>query len=145
VASRQEAVKELRPSVNLREDLALMGDEVRAALDDRRLGVWGTEPAVTFFPGAGWIALILAIAAVTTAVTTLLELTTLRPFLFVVLGELAFGMATRVATRRVVHDVENPRTVRLITASGARVRWAVFVANVEGFPERLADGWNAIC
>jgi len=143
VAARQEAVKELRPRVDLREDLALMGDEVRAALDDRRLGVWGTEPAVTFFTGAGWIALALAIAAVTTAVTTLLELTTLRPFLFVILAELAFGMATRVATRRVVHDVENPANeLRLIALHLERLEREQFSSQMlKGFHERLmVDG-----
>jgi hypothetical protein len=115
VAARQEAVKELQPNVDLREDLAFMGEEVRAALDDRRLGVWGTEPPVIFFPGARWIALALAAAAAVTAITTLLELTTLSPLLFVVLAEILFGMATRNTTRRVVHDVGNPANeLRLI-------------------------------
>ena len=115
LTARQEAVKELRPRVDLREELALMGDEIRAALDDRKLGAWGTEPAVTFFPGANWMAFALAAAAVAAAVTTLLDWTTLRPFLYVVLAELMFGMATRNATRRVVHDVENPaKELRLI-------------------------------
>jgi len=143
VAARQEAVKELRPNVDLREDLALMGDEVRAALDDRRLGGWGTEPAVTFFPGAGWIALILAIAAVTTVVTTLLDWTTLRPFLFVVLAELAFGMTTRNATRRVVHDVENPANeLRLIALHLERLEREQFSSQMlKGLHERLmVDG-----
>ena len=143
VAARQEAVQELRPSVNLREELALMGDEVRAALDDRRLGVWGTEPAVMFFPGAGLIAFILAIAAVTTAVTTLLELTTLRPFLFVVLAELGFGMATRNATRRVVHDVENPaKELRLIALHLERLEHEQFSSQrLKGLHESLmVDG-----
>ena len=79
VAARQESVKELRPGVDLREEIALMGDDVRAALDDRRLGAWGTEPPVVFFPGARWIALVLAIAAVVTAVTVLLDVTSLGP------------------------------------------------------------------
>jgi len=143
VAARQEAAKELRPRVSLREDLALMGDEVRAALDDRRLGVWGTEPAVKFFPGAGWIALLLAIAAVTTAVTTLLDRTTLRPFLYVILAELAFGMATRVATRRVVHDVENPANeLRLIALHLERLEREKFSSPMlKGLHERLmVDG-----
>jgi hypothetical protein len=143
VAARQEAVKELRPRVDLREDLALMGDEVRAALDDRRLGVWGTEPIVRFFAGAGWIALLLAIAAVTTAVTTLLDLTTLRPFLYVILAELAFGMATRNATRRVVHDVENPANeLRLIALQLERLEREQFSSQMlKGFHERLmVDG-----
>ena len=100
VAERQESVKELRPGVDLREEIALMGDDLRAALDDRRLGAWGTEPAVVFFPGARWIALVLAIAAVVSAITVLLEWTSLVPFLFVVLAELLFMMATHNATGR---------------------------------------------
>jgi hypothetical protein len=115
VAARQEAVKELRPGVDLREEIALMGDDLRAAVDDRKLGAWGTEPRVVFFPGARWIALVLAIAAVVTASTTMLEWTGLRPFLFVVLAELMFMMATHNATNRVVEDVDNPaKELRLI-------------------------------
>jgi hypothetical protein len=115
VAERQESVKELRPGVGLREEIALMGDEIRAALDDRKLGAWGTEPPVVFFAGARWVALFLAMAAVVSAVTTLLDVTSLRPFLFVVLGELMFTMATHQATGRVVQDVTNPANeLRLI-------------------------------
>jgi hypothetical protein len=75
VAGRQESVKELRPNVDLREEIALMGDDLRAALDDRKLGTWGTEPPVVFFPGARWLAFALTIAFVTTAVTASLDLT----------------------------------------------------------------------
>jgi hypothetical protein len=115
VAARQESVKELRPGVDLREEIALMGDDLRAALDDRKLGVWGTDPPVVFFAGARWVALFLALAAVVSAVTTLLDVTSLRPFLFVVLGELMFMMATHQATGRVAHDVANPANeLRLI-------------------------------
>jgi MutS domain V/MutS domain III len=115
VAARQDAVQELRPGVDLREDLALMGEDLRAALDDRKLGAWGTEPPVVFFPGARWVALFLAIAAVATAVTTLLEWTSLRPFLFVILAEITFTMATNKATGRVVQGVDKPANeLRLI-------------------------------
>ena len=115
VAARQESVQELRPGVDLREEIALMGDDLRAALDDRKLGAWGTEPPVVFFPGARWIALVLAIAAVVSAVTTLLELTSLRPFLFVVLAELMFMMATNKATGQVAQGVGTPANeLRLI-------------------------------
>ena len=115
VAERQESVKELRPAVDLREEIALMGDDLRAALDDRRLGAWGTEPAVVFFPGARWVALILGIGAVASAITVLLEWTSLVPFLFVVLAELVFMMATHKATGRVVESVGTPaHELRLI-------------------------------
>ena len=115
VAARQESVKELRSKVDLREEIALMGEDLRAAVDDRKLGEWGNAPLVTFFPGARWVALALAIAAVATATTTLLDWTTLRPFLFVVLGEIIVTMATNSATARVVRDVANPaQELRLI-------------------------------
>jgi len=115
VAARQESVKELRPGVDLREEIALMGDDLRAALDDRRLGAWGTEPAVIFFPGARWVALALSIAAVVTAITVMLEWTSLVPFLFVVLGELIFMMATNRATNQVAGSVGTPaHELRLI-------------------------------
>ena len=115
VVARQASVKELRPGVDLREEIALMGEDLRAALDDRKLGTWGTEPPVVFFPGARWIALLLAVAAVVSAVTTLLDVTSLRPFLFVVLAELMFMMATHKATGQVVHDAGTPANeLRLI-------------------------------
>ncbi len=115
VTARQESVKELRSQVDLREEIALMGDELRAAVDDAKLGEWGIAPPVTFFPGARWLSLALAIAAIVTAATTLLDWTTLRPFLFVVLGEIVVTMATHNATGRVVHDVVHPaHELRLI-------------------------------
>jgi MutS domain V len=115
VVARQESVKELRPRVDLREEIALMGEDLRAAVDDRKLGEWGSGAPVNFFPGARWLALALAIAAVATATTTLLDWTTLRPFLFVVLGEIVVTMATHNATGRVMHDIVNPaHELRLI-------------------------------
>jgi hypothetical protein len=146
VAARQESVKELRPGVDLREEIALMGDDLRAALDDRRLGAWGTEPAVSFFPGARWVALVLSIAAVTSAVTTLLDVTSLVPFLFVVLAELMFMMATHKATGQVVHDVATPaHELRLIALLLERLEREPFTSPaLAGMRARLlADGTPA--
>lgn len=115
VAARQESVKELRPDVGLREEIALMGEDLCAAVDDRKLGTWGTEPPVLFFRGARWVALLLALAFVATAVTTSFDLTSIRPLLVVVLAELMFMMATNKATEQVAHDVELPANeLRLI-------------------------------
>jgi hypothetical protein len=146
VAERQESVKELRPKVDLREEIALMGDDLRAALDDRRLGAWGTEPAVVFFPGARWIALVLAIAAVASAMTTLLDVTSLVPFLFVVLAELIFMMATHKAADQVVESVGTPaHELRLIALLLERLEREPFsspgLAGLRG--QLLVDGTPA--
>lgn len=147
VAARQESIQELRPGVDLREEIALMGDDLRAALDDRKLGSWGTEPPVVFFPGARWAALALAIAAATTAATTLLDWTTLRPFLFVVLAELIFMMATHKATGQVAANVGTPaHELRLIALLLERLERKPFISpGLAGLRGRLlvADGTPA--
>lgn len=46
VAARQEAVKELRPRLDLREDLELLGADVREGIDPAALAEWGRRPRV---------------------------------------------------------------------------------------------------
>lgn len=41
--ARQRAVSALAPGIDLREDLAVLGEEVRAGVDPARLGAWGRE------------------------------------------------------------------------------------------------------
>lgn len=108
VRARQEAVRELAPRLDLREDLALAGDEVRVALDDRRLSEWGKQPRERFFPGARLVALLLAVAGVVALGAWLSRHATLRPLLGVVLADLAFAVATRNAVRRVVNGANAP-------------------------------------
>ena len=54
VAARQEAVAELGPRVDLREQIALMGEDGRAAVDARGLSAWGRRRRFTFSKGRGW-------------------------------------------------------------------------------------------
>ena len=59
VARRQEAVAELASNLDLREDLAVVGDETRAAVDAEALRTWAAAPPA--FPAAApwrlaWIA-----------------------------------------------------------------------------------------
>ncbi|HEY6343266.1 MAG TPA: hypothetical protein VIY49_17365 [Bryobacteraceae bacterium] len=95
--ARQAAVRELRDRLDLREDLALMGDEVRAAVDDRALKQWGERPPVHFFKGARLVAAALAAAAVLTFALFLGQILTIRWFLVVVLAETVFTFRVRPA------------------------------------------------
>ena len=69
VRARQAAVEELTPNLDLREDLAVLGDDARAAVDAQALSAWGTAPAAFDSPAlltAGRIASVagtLALAA----------------------------------------------------------------------------------
>ena len=44
IRERQTAVDELTPNLDLREALAVLGDDTRAAVDARALAAWGTAP-----------------------------------------------------------------------------------------------------
>ncbi len=69
VRARQAAIDELTPNLDLREDLAVLGDDTRAAVDAQALSAWGTAPAAFDSPAlltAGRIASVagaLALAA----------------------------------------------------------------------------------
>ena len=44
IRARQAAVDELTPNADLREDLAVLGDDTRAAVDAQALAAWGAAP-----------------------------------------------------------------------------------------------------
>ena len=46
IAMRQQAVEELRGNIDLREDLAVLGEDVRAAIHPDWMRRWGTAPEV---------------------------------------------------------------------------------------------------
>jgi hypothetical protein len=78
--ARQEAIRELTPNLNLREDIALLGEDVRASIDDEVLERWGSAPAVVFPPFARLLALVLSLASITTGVLFLANALRLWPF-----------------------------------------------------------------
>ena len=108
VTERQAAVAELKSRIELREQLATMGEEVRAAADDRALAKWGEQPAVRFFPGARVVAPVLAAAAAVTLGLYMTDVTGIVPFLVVVLAEIGFSMSVRPAVHAVTIGVETP-------------------------------------
>lgn len=108
VVARQQAVAELRSRNDLREELALMGDDVRAAADDKAPASWGALDPVRFFPGARVIAFVLALGAVVTFTLFLAQVLTVRPLLVVILGEIIFGFLLREPVRRVMSSVSTP-------------------------------------
>jgi hypothetical protein len=66
IRARQAAVEELRPNVDLRERLALVGEEVAGWLDTSHLAEWGQAPSVLTSKGPRATALALAVINVVT-------------------------------------------------------------------------------
>jgi hypothetical protein len=122
VAGRQEAVAELRPRIDLREEIALMGEDVRAAVDARGLSKWGAAPPVRFFKGARLIAPALACAAVVTLGGFFAQRFSAAPFLLVVLAEMTFSFAMRPRVGAVTGAVSAPaQELRMLALLLARL------------------------
>jgi hypothetical protein len=74
VRARQAAVAELRPLLDLREDLALLGGDVPAGVDFDALAAWGAESPVLEARWPRWAALLLGVTTTTALVGWLLSL-----------------------------------------------------------------------
>jgi hypothetical protein len=108
VRARQQAVADLRPRLDLRQEIALTGEDIRAAIDGRAMAEWGARPPVRFFKGARIVAFALALAAAATFALWLAQVLTMRPLLIVILAELIAGLALRDPTRDVISSIGAP-------------------------------------
>ena len=107
-AARQEAVSELQPCLDLREELAVLGEAVRSTMDTDAVARWGEAPEVRFPNGARFIALILGAAVAVTFGLYMAEVTSRTPFLVVLLVELGYAFFLGGRTLRVSASVSSP-------------------------------------
>jgi len=61
IVARQQAVAELRPLLDLREDLALLGDDVPHGVDLAAVARWGAEPPLLLPFWPRWLALVIGV------------------------------------------------------------------------------------
>jgi hypothetical protein len=105
VRARQQAVAELTPRLDLREDLAILGGEVRRSLHPQALAAWGLAPRL--LPWRSTRAAALVLGAVSAAALTLwgagMVSGAVPAAAFVANVALAWPLQARV--RRVTHDV----------------------------------------
>jgi hypothetical protein len=108
VLARQEAARELRERLDLREDIALLGEDVRAEVHADVLGAWGSAQAIHFAAALRPVALILAVAAIATLAAFLAGVIPLSPFLVVLAGNAIFIAVVRGRVKRIIEGVETP-------------------------------------
>ncbi|HEX7125929.1 MAG TPA: DNA mismatch repair protein MutS [Thermodesulfobacteriota bacterium] len=106
VRARQAAVAELRPRVDLREDLEVLAGGVRAAVDPERLAAWGAAPADLPGRGARLAALLLSAFALAALLAWAFLDAPLAPFLAAVGAELAVTHAWRDRVGRVTSTID---------------------------------------
>jgi hypothetical protein len=129
LAERHQAIEELRTHLDLREDLAVIGDTLRSEMDPGGAALWGEAPAVTFPAGARFIAAILAAAAVVTFGLYMGRVSTRTPFLIVLLVDLGYGFSLGARTLRVAGAVSSPaRDLSLFAKLLARLESEPFQA-----------------
>jgi hypothetical protein len=108
IRERQAAVAELSDKLDLREDLAVLGPEVRAGLDPEALASWGQAPSQQIPLGLRALAAGLAGAVVGTGVAALVMNAGLAPFLLAALGEVALALPLRGRVRRILGALNRP-------------------------------------
>jgi MutS domain V len=105
---RQQAVQELRGRVDLREDLAVLGDAVRSNADPDAIAAWAEAPRVTFFRGANVLAALLAAAVVVTFGLYMAGVARRTPFLAALFLELSCAFLLGAKTLQVAGAVNAP-------------------------------------
>ncbi len=107
VRARQRAVAELTPRLELREDLAVLGDEVAAGVDAARVGAWAAAPPLL----PGWAApAVAALVAATLAAAAAwgAGLAGPLPFAAALLAEAALGRLLRDPLAGTLGGVDRP-------------------------------------
>lgn len=127
--ARQEAVRELTPLLDLREELAIIGDTVRSELHPEEVAAWGEAPEVAFPPLARLVAPALAAAVVATFCLYMAGVWTRTPFLAALLAALAYWALLGARTLRVTSGVNAPaRDLALLSELLERVEKRHFEA-----------------
>src|SRR5271166_4080829 len=106
LTERHEALTELRPRLDLREDLELLGSDVRSGIDPEALAAWGKAPRV--FPGRGpriAAAMLALLGSAAVIGWAFFELGVI-PLLVVMAIEIAFALWLAERVRRVLAAVD---------------------------------------
>jgi len=107
VRARQAAVAELRPKLDLREDLALLGEGVRSGDDARTLASWAAAPPWPISRAMRVTAIVMALLAALTLILWVLGFG-LIPFLVALVLGRAYAFRLRARVERVISAVEGP-------------------------------------
>jgi hypothetical protein len=107
VRARQVAVAELRPQLDLREDLALLGARVRSGKDAQTLSEWAAAPPWSISLSTRVIAPLLALLALV-ALGLWIAGFGVVPFLVTFVLGRAFSFRMKAEVERVVNGVDGP-------------------------------------
>ncbi len=128
IRERQACITELRDRLTLREDLAVLGEPVRIALEPETITGWADAPDELSLPWLRWSTIALTVLAVATAAVWAVWGFAF-PFLCVLVLEAALQYAVRNRVHRAVAGVEHAyEDLRLLAALLKRIEIETFDA-----------------
>jgi hypothetical protein len=107
IRARHLAINELRPMLDLREDLALLGEDLPSSIDPGLLARWAEHPPVLKSRAGRAAAFVLSLLALA-SLAVWAAFGVPEPFLFVAAAEVLFYMRVRRRVARVVGVVGEP-------------------------------------
>jgi MutS domain V len=107
IRTRQQAIAELSPRLDLRERLAVAGSDVRAGVHTEALVSWAAAPSLLGGSGPRMVATVLTIAAAA-GVTWWIVSGDAMVFLLVIALEVFFAVSQRRRVQHVLHGSEQP-------------------------------------
>jgi hypothetical protein len=128
IRARQQAIEELRPRLDLREDLALLGDDVQSGVHARELAAWGAASPVFTSRRLPLAAAAVGLLAATAVVSWLIVGDRFLLLIGLLLVSL-FLYRYRDGISRVLADVERPgRDLALLVEILARIEREQFMS-----------------
>ncbi len=125
---RHAAVAELRNRLDLREDIAILGEDLKVGIHPEALTQWAEAPNQLTHPWLRWLSLLLAFAAIAAAVVWA-ELGTKTPFFAIVIVETIIIASLRKQTAAVFHATEHAlEDLQLLSSLLARLEREQFEA-----------------
>lgn len=129
IDARQEAVRELAPRLDLREDMAVIGEDLGAGLEPEALVAWAEAPGRLDAAWARGAAPALVAAAVAAAAAWATGASGPGPFVLALAAEALLGLVLRRRVHRILHEVQRPtRDLRLLAEALGRLERETFVA-----------------
>lgn len=144
-SARQQAIAELRSQLDLREELALLGEDIRAELDVQATENWASAPPIHFHPLLRIAGLLLSIAGIAAILAFFAQLLSLWPILVILAIDfcIIFYLRPRVAQVTQVIDTaaQSLRVVSLLLKrleserfESDKLKTLSAFLNIEGLP-----------
>ena len=108
VRARQDAIRELAPRIDLREQLALIGEDVGAGVHPELLARWGTAPAVPIARWEPWVAAVLSAGTVIALVVWAVFDVGAPVLTGALVLELVFALWARARVGGILHGADEP-------------------------------------